>query len=132
MTLCTRNARRSLLLLALSPAAAALSCARRSPAAGPRRRRVPLASIPEGGRLRIEYDGEPAEIVRGPDGLVARNMSCTHFGCVVRWNEAEGRYRCACHDGAYDADGRPIAGPPTRPLKLIPVTVEGSDAVLGP
>jgi Rieske Fe-S protein len=41
-----------------------------------------------------------------------------------------GRLRCPCHHGFFEAqDGRPIAGPPRRPLARI-VLREGEDGTI--
>jgi isorenieratene synthase len=56
-----------------------------------------------------------AFVRRSADGLLeARDARCTHLGCPVR-REGAG-FHCPCHGGRYDADGRPTAGPPPRPL----------------
>ena len=44
---------------------------------------------------------------------------CTHLGCLVSWRSEEGRFRCPCHGGAYDAAGNVVAGPPPRPLETL-------------
>jgi Rieske Fe-S protein len=42
---------------------------------------------------------------------------------------AAGQLHCPCHEGAFDlATGRPIAGPPRRPLPL--VTLEVRDGMI--
>ena len=82
---------------------------------------VPLESIPEGGRLRVTVGEMPVELTRGPDGVSARSLWCTHSGCEVRWQEDRQIYFCACHEGEYDAEGQVIGGPPPRPLSAVPV-----------
>jgi Rieske Fe-S protein len=47
----------------------------------------------------------------------ARSLFCTHQGCLVEWNETEERYLCPCHKGVFDSAGRPILGPPEKPLR---------------
>jgi len=107
----------------------ALACARREPP--DRRVRVAVASLEAGERLEIEYLGEPAEVVRTPGGVVARSLLCSHFGCRVRWQPEAARYHCPCHEGAFDGEGRPVGGPPTRPLRALPVEVAGRDILVG-
>lgn len=56
------------------------------------------------------------------DGLTSvRGMSatCTHLGCRVRWEQAAKRFKCPCHGGEYDPQGRVVAGPPPRPLAVV-------------
>lgn len=39
---------------------------------------------------------------------------------------ARGRLRCPCHEGWFDAaSGRPLAGPPPRPLVRVSLEVRG-------
>lgn len=64
------------------------------------------------------------------DGLTnVRGMSatCTHLGCRVRWDDGANRFKCPCHGGEYDANGRVSAGPPPRPLAAVEarITDEG-------
>jgi len=92
---------------------------------------VPLSELPLGVRVRVTYDGAPVEILRTESGIVARSLLCTHFGCRLRWHPEESRYVCACHGGAFDAEGRPVAGPPNRPLPLVSVQLEDDVVVVG-
>jgi Rieske Fe-S protein len=62
---------------------------------------------------------------RGADGkLTVFSSVCPHLGCSVRWAEATATFECPCHSGRFDADGRPIAGPPTKPLVRLEYKVE--------
>jgi succinate dehydrogenase / fumarate reductase iron-sulfur subunit len=54
----------------------------------------------------------------------ALSATCTHLGCRVAWNGAADRFECPCHRGAYDRDGRVIAGPPPAPLPALAVRVD--------
>ena len=62
-------------------------------------------------------------------GLEALDARCTHMGCPVLLT-AEG-FVCPCHAGRYDADGRPVSGPPPRPLDVLRVTEDGGVVVIG-
>ena len=76
----------------------------------------PLELLDENGRkvlLMEKSDGE----------LMAIGTTCTHLGCSVFYRAAEGVFECPCHNGWFDAEGTPTAGPPDRPLPRYPVTV---------
>ncbi len=120
--------RRVLALLGALPGVA-LGCA--APEPPDRRLRVPLARLEPTGRVEVEYAGEPAEVVLAAEGVVARSLLCSHFGCRVQWQAGAERYHCPCHEGVFDREGRPVAGPPTRPLRLLPVEVSGRDILVG-
>jgi isorenieratene synthase len=115
-------------LALLGPAALAAACRATPPDP---RVHVALAELPIGGRTVVSYAGEPVEVVRSADGIIARSLLCTHFGCRVVWEPGRERYRCPCHAGWFDAAGRPVAGPPTLPLRALPVVAEGDAALVG-
>lgn len=66
-------------------------------------------------------------LIRDGNNVKALSATCTHLGCQVRWDRDAKRFKCPCHGGAYDAQGRVIAGPPPRPLDPIDVRVDGAD-----
>lgn len=57
--------------------------------------------------------------------IVCFNSSCTHLGCVVKWDEAGDRFRCACHGGTFDKTGAVLDGPPPRPLDRYATKISG-------
>ena len=93
--------------------------------------RVTVSDIPPGGRLETQVEGVPVELRRAGDEIRARSLLCTHLGCRLQWREADASYHCPCHAGRFDAEGRPVAGPPRRPLTRIPVRLEDGHVVLG-
>jgi menaquinol-cytochrome c reductase iron-sulfur subunit len=52
---------------------------------------------------------------------------CTHLGCSVRWNSPGGSFRCPCHGGMFDVEGRVVKGPPKEPLERPAVKLEGGE-----
>lgn len=93
---------------------------------------VPLSRLPVGGRVQVMLKDEPVEVLRTEAGVVARSMLCTHFGCSVTWNAELGLYACACHEGRFSPEGRPVAGPPTLPLRIVPARIEGEVVLVEP
>jgi len=65
-----------------------------------------------------------AYVSRKGDELKALSATCTHLGCNVRYDEEGNRFICPCHAGVYDPEGKNIAGPPPKPLSLLPVKIE--------
>jgi nitrite reductase/ring-hydroxylating ferredoxin subunit len=72
---------------------------------------------------------DPCILVRPADNvLFAYSQKCTHLSCAVIPRVDEGIIRCPCHEGVFDlASGRPIAGPPRRPLTRILLRMQGDD-----
>ncbi len=101
------------------------------PPLGPGQVAVPLSDLPNGERRLVVLGENPVEVRRTGDVVTARMLRCTHMGCVVRWRPDAGIYVCPCHDGRYDADGNPISGPPPRPLRDVPASIQGKRVVLG-
>jgi Rieske Fe-S protein len=101
-----------------------------------RRGESPIARIASvndlavGGAMVFSYP-EPTDdclLVRTtPDSFVAYSQKCTHLSCAVRPRASEGLIVCPCHDGYFDlVSGRPVAGPPRRPLARILLDVRGT------
>jgi nitrite reductase/ring-hydroxylating ferredoxin subunit len=89
-----------------------------------------LADVPVGSSIRFHYPGEhdPCVLVR-PDEhtLRAYGGKCTHLGCAVVAQIEEGRLYCPCHKGSFALDsGRPLAGPPRRPLPRVILEIRAS------
>ena len=62
-------------------------------------------------------------------GYVAYSQRCTHLSCAVVLEPARSRLYCPCHEGVFSPEtGRPLAGPPRRPLPRI--DLELRDGVL--
>ena len=89
----------------------------------PEKRIAALASIAPGSSVVFRYPGadDAAILVRTADGtLVAYGQECTHLSCAVIPRPETGMIHCPCHEGFFDlGTGRPLAGPPRRPLDRI-------------
>ena len=84
---------------------------------------VTLDRLPVGGVKSFAYPGpdERCILIRtGEDRFLAYSQRCTHLSCAVIPKPAQGVIECPCHNGVFDlATGRPLAGPPRRPLPRI-------------
>ena len=93
---------------------------------------LPVAQVdelPVGGAKTFTYPegSTPRVLVRtGPAAFVAYDQQCTHLLCPVVPAFDEGRLHCPCHNGWFDLEtGRPLAGPPRRPLPRVLLEVRG-------
>lgn len=90
-----------------------------------------LDQVPVGGVLTFAYPGRQDDclLVRsGEDTFLAYGQKCTHLACAVRPRVEEGIIQCPCHEGYFDlASGRPVAGPPRRPLPLVRIERRGNE-----
>jgi len=88
-----------------------------------------LADVPIGGVRTFVYPGpgNACLLLRTDETtLVAYGQECTHLSCAVVPRLERGELHCPCHVGAFDlTTGRPIAGPPRRPLPRIALEVRG-------
>lgn len=88
-----------------------------------------LKDIPVGGAVTFHYPGDhdPCLLLRPETNtFLAYHQKCTHLSCAVVPELDRGRLHCPCHQGSFDlASGRPLAGPPRRPLPRILLEVRG-------
>jgi Rieske Fe-S protein len=89
------------------------------------------ADLPLGATFQFSYPTEhdPCVLVRTADrAFVAYSQKCTHLSCAVLPQVEAGLIRCPCHDGVFDlGSGKPLAGPPRRPLSRVTLQVDGDE-----
>jgi len=92
-----------------------------------------LDDVPVGEARTFAYPTEhdPCVLVRTAERtVIGYSQKCTHLSCAVIPQVAGGVIRCPCHDGIFDlASGRPVAGPPRRPLSRIHLEIRGAAIV---
>jgi len=77
-----------------------------------------LDEIAPGSGAILRVDNTRCAVYRDEDGaLHAVSATCTHLGCIVRFNDAERAWECPCHGSRFDIDGSVLQGPANRPLK---------------
>ena len=90
-----------------------------------------LQEIPIGGAKLFHYPtaSDPCLLIRASaERVLAYSQKCTHLSCPVLYQAAVQEFYCPCHAGRFAvADGRPIAGPPKRPLPRIKLNVSGDE-----
>ena len=66
----------------------------------------------------LEVEGDRVAVYRDLRcELHAVSATCTHLGCVVHWNDAEGSWDCPCHGSRFGIDGQVLNGPAVEPLE---------------
>jgi glycine/D-amino acid oxidase-like deaminating enzyme/nitrite reductase/ring-hydroxylating ferredoxin subunit len=60
--------------------------------------------------------------------LHAHSATCTHMGCIVRWNSLEQCWDCPCHGSQFAPDGAPLNGPAVAPLAAVKLQGRGLQA----
>jgi len=82
-----------------------------------------IDELPVGGVKTFSYPtkADPCILVRtGADTWAAYSQKCTHLSCAVYYERETSRLACPCHQGFFSiADGRPLQGPPSRPLPKV-------------
>jgi nitrite reductase/ring-hydroxylating ferredoxin subunit len=63
-------------------------------------------------------------VVRSERGFFALGATCTHLGCMTRYNREERVLACPCHGSRFDLDGKVAQGPAPRALPNLQITVE--------
>lgn len=86
-----------------------------------------LDELPVGSTIVFHYPSahDPCLLIRpDKDTLLGYSQQCTHLSCAVVPRIEEQCIHCPCHHGFFDLHtGRPIAGPPRRPLDRILIEV---------
>lgn len=95
------------------------------------RRVASLHELPIGSAKLFTYpnaDDRCLLIRTAPETFVAYQQACTHLACPVTYRQGARELFCPCHEGYFAVDdGRPLSGPPKRPLSRILLAVrEGS------
>ena len=93
----------------------------------PRQALAKTSELAVGGSKLFGYPNEAERclLVRmGEDEYVAFSQKCTHLACAVVPEPQHDRFHCPCHAGYFDIrSGRPIAGPPRRPLPQVELEI---------
>ena len=63
-------------------------------------------------------------VVHSPDGFFALSATCTHLGCLTKYEAELNRIFCPCHGSRYSIDGHVTVGPAPRPLPRLQLILE--------
>ena len=102
--------------------------ARRERGPHPRLRVATVAELETKRIVEFRYpdEHEPClAVCIAPGRFVAYGQKCSHLSCAVVPHLDKGELHCPCHNGHFELnEGRPIAGPPRRPLPLVKLEIQ--------
>jgi glycine/D-amino acid oxidase-like deaminating enzyme/nitrite reductase/ring-hydroxylating ferredoxin subunit len=76
-----------------------------------------LRDLGPGDGAVVDQKGEKVAVSEDDTGRRhAVSAVCTHLGCLVDWNSAEGTWDCPCHGSRFDQAGNVIQGPAVEDL----------------
>ena len=68
----------------------------------------------------IDVSGERTGAYRDfDDKLHLLDITCTHMGCELAWNNAESTWDCPCHGSRFNCEGSIVEGPALNYLKPV-------------
>jgi glycine/D-amino acid oxidase-like deaminating enzyme/nitrite reductase/ring-hydroxylating ferredoxin subunit len=68
----------------------------------------------------VELQGKKVAAYRSADGeLQLCSATCTHLGCLVKWNNVDNTWDCPCHGSRFKPDGTVFSGPAEKPLERL-------------
>jgi cytochrome b6-f complex iron-sulfur subunit len=82
----------------------------------------PVADFPPGSVTPVN-EGRFYLVRLADGGFLALYRKCTHLGCAVPWEPAQGKFVCPCHASAFEVDGEVLNAPAPRSLDRFPVTI---------
>lgn len=88
---------------------------------------IAVADLEENWVTRVEVGRRLIAIYDTPSGIYASLALCNHGGADLCDGYFDGHViECPLHQGAFDVrDGRAVAAPATRPMRVLEVRVQG-------
>lgn len=69
-------------------------------------------------------------VVHDAAGFFALSATCTHLGCMTRYEKENSRIFCPCHGSQFSVDGAVTGGPAPRPLPRLDLALEDGTLVV--
>lgn len=77
-------------------------------------------SVEAGQGKIVEHEGSKVAAYRYDNKkLVTLNPTCSHAGCIVKFNQEERAWECPCHGGRFSVEGKVLTGPARKDLEPI-------------
>lgn len=88
---------------------------------------IAVADLEENWVTRVEFGRRLIAIYDTPSGIYASLALCNHGGADLCDGYFDGHViECPLHQGAFDVrDGRAVAAPATRPMRVLEARVQG-------
>ena len=64
------------------------------------------------------------------DSFRVYSSHCTHLGCILKYDEKTGTFRCPCHGSEFSIDGSVIHGPAKKSLRRLDYTLKNNKIVI--
>jgi Rieske Fe-S protein len=90
------------------------------------------AGMSPGQSKTLQVAGMPVIVVRTRSGFAAFSASCTHLGCLVKWEADKNHFSCPCHAAVFDENGGVVSGPPPAPLPPYAIKEVGDKVYVSP
>ena len=69
-------------------------------------------------------------IVHDAAGFFALSATCTHLGCMTRYEKENSRIFCPCHGSQFDLNGAVTGGPAPRSLRRLDLALDDGRLVV--
>ncbi len=69
-------------------------------------------------------------VMRSSDGFYALSSTCTHLGCMTRYDKDNDQIACPCHGSRFHLDGSVKHGPAPKPLPRLFVALDNGFIVV--
>lgn len=99
--------------------------------AGAQAVKVPVAELSEDQARYLDWQGQQVVVLYTGKVPKVFSASCSHLGCLVAWDNIKHMFHCPCHGAAFDDQGRPVAGPVSKPLESVPFQIVEGNVVVG-
>jgi cytochrome b6-f complex iron-sulfur subunit len=89
-----------------------------------------VAQLDKAGSVEVD---KKVIVIRDPANkakLIAVNPTCTHEGCIVKWETVDKKFGCPCHGAAFAADGKVKNGPAPTALATYSAKIAGGKVLV--